>query len=289
MRRRYLALRKEVADAVREDKARAWARYVAKGARILATGDMGGSWKWAATTLQKGGPSKYVVPPVRDRDGNLLVEPGAIRERWGEHYRDLGADPEGLSRNIEYYTERLAQTLPPERPVIAALNEDISIDDVREALSKMAGNKAAGRSGVTPGLLKAALVRVKDEGGVEHDAPFLKLIWRLTSLMFAHSHVCEGQRLALIVTIFKKGDATECDNYRGISLMDSILKVLCVVMASRLSKVVETEHLIRPEQAGFRVGMECPGQMAALLEICRRCHMGPWWQSSRTWACAGGS
>ena len=55
---------------------------------------------------------------------------------------------------------------------------------------------------------------------------------------------------AKIVTIFKKGDRSQCGNYRGISLLSTAGKILAKVLLSRLQKA---ESKILPEsQCGFR-------------------------------------
>lgn len=57
-------------------------------------------------------------------------------------------------------------------------------------------------------------------------------------------------RDALIVTIFKKGDKTKCENYRGISLLSTAGKIFAHILACRLSPIAE-EALPEP-QRGFR-------------------------------------
>lgn len=47
-----------------------------------------------------------------------------------------------------------------------------------------------------------------------------------------------------------KGDATSCDNYRKVALMDIAYKVMVVAIKSRLNETVESE--IRQYQCGFR-------------------------------------
>ena len=55
---------------------------------------------------------------------------------------------------------------------------------------------------------------------------------------------------AKIVTIFKKGDRSQCGNYRGISLLSAADKILAKVLLSRLQQAA---NKILPEsQCGFR-------------------------------------
>ena len=57
---------------------------------------------------------------------------------------------------------------------------------------------------------------------------------------------------AVITVLHKKGDKTECGNYRGISLVSHAGKVLLKVVARRLSAYCEAKGLLPEEQCGFR-------------------------------------
>lgn len=73
-----------------------------------------------------------------------------------------------------------------------------------------------------------------------------------------------------VVPIFKKGDKLDPNNYRGIALINTLLKVLTKVIASRLQKICADHNLIRREQVGFIRSEECAAQAACLLESCQR-------------------
>lgn len=59
----------------------------------------------------------------------------------------------------------------------------------------------------------------------------------------------------LIIKIGKKGDLGQCSNWRGITLLNTINKVLSTIIHDRISSVLD-KHL-RKEQAGFRAGRSC--------------------------------
>ncbi|KAL6120497.1 hypothetical protein NUSPORA_02769 [Nucleospora cyclopteri] len=50
-----------------------------------------------------------------------------------------------------------------------------------------------------------------------------------------------------VVPIFKKGDRSDPTNYRGISIINTLEKVFCKILARRLATVVEKFGLIRKE------------------------------------------
>ena len=55
---------------------------------------------------------------------------------------------------------------------------------------------------------------------------------------------------SIIVPIHKKGDKTDCNSYRGISLLPSTYKILSNILLSRL--IPYAEEVIGDHQCGFR-------------------------------------
>lgn len=53
-----------------------------------------------------------------------------------------------------------------------------------------------------------------------------------------------------IIPIYKKGDKSECGNYRGISLLNTTYKVLSLTILERLKPFVE--EIEGEYQAGFK-------------------------------------
>lgn len=70
-----------------------------------------------------------------------------------------------------------------------------------------------------------------------------------------------------VVPTFKSGDRDEISNYRPISLLPVISKILEKIVASQLSRYLETNHLISDSQHGFRPKLSTE---TALLKISDR-------------------
>ena len=62
---------------------------------------------------------------------------------------------------------------------------------------------------------------------------------------------------ATIVPLHKKGDITERNTFRGISLLDVVYKVLATLMKTRIESVVELQ--IGEYQAGFSIWIRSIG------------------------------
>ena len=55
---------------------------------------------------------------------------------------------------------------------------------------------------------------------------------------------------SIIVPVYKRGDKTYCGNYRGISLLPDLYKILSNILLSRLTPYAE--EIIRDHQCGFQ-------------------------------------
>ena len=69
----------------------------------------------------------------------------------------------------------------------------------------------------------------------------------------------------LIVKIPKKGDTSDCNNWRGINLLCLVSKVFNRVILDRL--LVKVDSTLRNEQAGFRPNRSCVDQINTIRII----------------------
>jgi len=63
---------------------------------------------------------------------------------------------------------------------------------------------------------------------------------------------CESLSVGIIHALYKGGDCSQFDNYRGITVGPVLAKVFAMILESRISQWVETNDLRAKGQAGFR-------------------------------------
>jgi len=76
--------------------------------------------------------------------------------------------------------------------------------------------------------------------------------------------------ISLLIPIHKKGDKSDCNNYRGIALMSIAAKVFNKMLLNRIRDILDS-HL-RKNQNGFRSSRSTTQQILAmrrLIEMCR--------------------
>jgi hypothetical protein len=78
---------------------------------------------------------------------------------------------------------------------------------------------------------------------------FLCEIHKLVNSVWNKEELPVQWKESVIVPVYKKGDQTDCNNYRGISLLSTSYKILSDVLLSRLSEYID--EIIGDHQCGF--------------------------------------
>ena len=231
----------EVKKSMRQDK-RKWVDHLAMEAEEPAHN---GRMKEVYDITKTLSNDKHkTTNAVKDKGGNLITEGLARRKRWKEHFEEI------LNRPI------------PDDPVtdveIDPIINEISTDpitkaEIRTALRKMKNGKAGGKDEITAELLKADMNTTE------------KWLVKLFRTFWEQEKVPKTWKQGLIVKIPKKGDLTECGNWRGITLTSVPSKVFGRVLIDRIRDGVNSK--LRDEQAGFRSGRGTVEQIFILRNI----------------------
>lgn len=201
--------------------------------------------------------------PVLDKKTGELkstaVEKGKV---WAEHFGGLAIDETGNSKSESYW-----KTIMPEVesvPTRDMCNDPLTWNELTMALRATPNGKASGIDKIPGELLKLVQNEVTPTSNLG------KALWLLAESIWTQAKVPLGYRSAIVVPVPKKGDLSDPDNYRGISLISVVLKIVSKVVATRLQTIAERDNLLVKEQAGFRTMEECVAQVATLLEVVKR-------------------
>ena len=74
----------------------------------------------------------------------------------------------------------------------------------------------------------------------------------LFNTIFDYAVFPSNWRLRIITFIFKKGRRNNPSNYRGISVLSSLGKVLTGILITRIVRRIEEKFILSESQAGFR-------------------------------------
>jgi len=185
---------------------------------------------------------------IRDKHGVLLQSEEERNERWKEYFHELYNDP----------NPTLDSDLPnlPDYPNIG-VEPEISLQEVEMSIKLLKSGKAAGIDGISSEEIKAAC-----------EGQGLTVLHNLCKTIWETETVPEEWKKAVIVPIFKKKDKTDCNNYRGVSLLCHCSKIFTRILLQRMRN--RTEEILSEEQAGFRANRSTIDQIFTLRQMAEK-------------------
>lgn len=122
------------------------------------------------------------------------------------------------------------------------LDGDFEVNEILAVIYKMKSGKAPGPDRIPAEFFK--------------NAPLL-MINKLKEIfddILNSERAPEHFQKAIVIPLFKKGDANDVNNYRAITCMNTVAKIFAGVMNNRLTHWLEENSVLRECQAGFRKG-----------------------------------
>ena len=158
----------------------------------------------------------------------MLTNEEEVRQRWKEHFAEVLNRP---------HPEQVADVLPEAESTEEIPSGPITKAEIRSAIISMTSGKAPGVDDITTELLKADMTSTVN---VLHD--LFRTIW------YSETVPADWSK-NLIVRLAKKGDLTKCGNWRGITLMPVVAKVMGKVLIRRIADGVDEK--LRKESGGL--------------------------------------
>ena len=238
--------RQEARKAVRDNKD----RWFSTKADKAQEGRLGGKIVWRSICdMQHAcrGLRPRRVGNIKDEEGRPCTSTEEKQQRWKRHFANL------LNIESHYSVAELDKIRQrPMRPQPADLP---TLDELMDAVGKMKNKKAGGSSGILPEMVKVAC----------RDPDFEELLLHLVHTTWKEGSVPKDWTDAVIVPIPKKGDLSNCDNWRGISLLDVVGKVTARILQDRLQQLAKEE--LPDSQCSFRRGRDCSDMIFAVRQL----------------------
>uniref|UniRef100_A0A8D8Y198 Craniofacial development protein 2 n=1 Tax=Cacopsylla melanoneura TaxID=428564 RepID=A0A8D8Y198_9HEMI len=185
---------------------------------------------------------------VKSKNGEILFKPEKVSERWKEYIEELYEGEEIM--NEEKYIENECEV---DEDMIGPPIDRSEFDNALKALSD---KKATGIDEIPGELLKNAGEEMKN------------CLFELIKEIYEEGEIPEDFIKSKTITIPKKGNATECSNYRTIALLSHASKILLNVVKNRMKTKVEER--LEEDQFGFRKGKGTREGILALRMILER-------------------
>ena len=149
------------------------------------------------------------ISVIKDEKGKIPTQKEDVTNRWMEYCAKLYRDNHDQDPLLIQELESIA---PPLRS--KGNHNDVLPTEVRKAVGKLKNNKGVGIDGIPAELIK--------QGGEK----LLERVGQLIDTIWSSEKIPDEWTKAILVTMPKKGDLLNCANYRTISMIPHLSKVL---------------------------------------------------------------
>ena len=243
----HKAQRKLCTKSTRKAKRRFWAKAAAELEEDFSHNRAANAYKRLRPYIHS---STRTASDLKDKKGRVLTSAEDKIERWAEHYGSLLSTDRTVDEKTLQWQDPDADAnkvpLPvPEPPP--------SLQEVREVVHRLKKGRAPGACQISAEMLQYGGTAVTEW---LHDV--ISAAWR-------HERTPQDWRHAVMVTIFKKGDMRDCDNYRGLSLQSVPGKVYALLLLKKVAKIMDSTVL--ECQSGFRPGRSTADHLFSLNQL----------------------
>ncbi|CAD6197841.1 unnamed protein product [Caenorhabditis auriculariae] len=179
----------------------------------------------------------------------------ALKDKNG-HLKTSRKEMEDLT--VDYYTRLFQSSVAVPRSATPPAEEEPPIieEEVAHAIRRLKNGTAAGPDNISTEILKS--------GG---DA-LNRLLAKRFSTYLKNNEIPEQWKVSKTILIPKKGDLTDLNNFRPISLLSVVYKLFTKIIVNRLEK--KLDDFQPPSQAGFRRNFCCLDHIHTLTQVVER-------------------
>ena len=208
---------------------------------IEETIQKGKGFKSAKKRLSTGKPQ---MTALKEEDGTVTRCRDRIVDRARDFYEKLYSSDINNNETLE---EELtirdnSQNVP-----------EITPNEVERTIQQLKRNKTPGEDNITPDVLKDASPSIR------------KILAKLYTECLRQNMIPKSWHRAIVMLLHKKGDQKDLANYRPISLLSALYKLLTKIITNRISRQLD-ENQPR-EQAGFRSGYSTMDHLQAMHQL----------------------
>ena len=176
-------------------------------------------------------------PCMKSQDGQMKMQLADRLKLWKEYCEKL--------LNAENVWDGLLEVEQNVGPV-----KEITVEEVRTAISKQKNGKAPGPSGVPIEAIRLCNVE--------------SVLAKIGNDMMNGEGMPNSWRRSVLIPLYKgKGDAKECTSYRSLKMLEHAMKVLERVFEERIRQIVEINEI----QMGFMPGKGTIDAIFAVRQI----------------------
>ena len=229
-RQRYSDLNKRVKHAVKEAKRKQFDEKIKLLEEQYQKHDSHNLFK---TVKELEGKPKKQLSAIKDDKGVKQFKQENVLKLWKEHFE------KHLNTSFDHDENALHSLNAAQDENVESVPE-ITVEEIKTAISKMKNRKAPGADQITSEVLKA--------GGEKMIAILEKIFNKILS---SEKTPMDFSKM-IVSPVYKKGDKLLRDNYRAIALLSIPGKVFLKILLERMKTNVDRK--LKESQYGFRAG-----------------------------------
>ena len=245
----YKEQRNKIRDVIRQSRKRFLDDYFSKNITNIKN-----TWKGIKSLIKinnsnRGQPSSLMV------NNKLISEPKQVAETFNEYFSSIA---DKLQNKIKHVDKDFSSYLKKANP----FNFFIMPTNVLEVINNindLSSNKALGPHSIPTDIFHLIKLNVA------------KPLTDIINLSFEEGIYIDYLKIAKVIAVFKeKGCNLDSSNYRPISLLSNINKIIEKLMHERLYSFLEKHKCIYELQFGFRTGHSTNHALTDLTEAIRK-------------------
>ena len=210
-----------------------------------------GLWKVFGNILSKNKNKNSKINQLKSNN-KTIKDPKEISNTFNNFFCNIGPD---LAKSFNNFTDSQHKEYLGEQSNQSMYMRKTNTQEVLDLISKLESKKSSGHDGLSSKFIKLC-------------SPFLSVILaNIFNQSITNGVYPDSLKIARVSPIHKKGDVTDPNNYRPISVLNLLNKIFEKIIHKRLYKYLTKFNLIYKYQFGFREGYST---MHALVELTDR-------------------
>ena len=273
-------LNKLIRSKIRAVKKKKFENFIKHGCDVLKSGNHREGWKWLTKVANLNEKKRQEIPLADPITKCIIADPiikarmirdhlEALAKKEGEDpddHQEYEETPVDHPKRLKLITDFI--TAVDKKPCLTAVakmtDEPIKWNEIRETLKRSRNYKAASADNLPVEIYKVAVEDHKCK------TPLGRVLLLLMNKCLENGFTPTQWMDNIVVLIFKKGNPEDLENYRGITLINTLCKVYAKILADRLSNINAEFNIIRKEQTGFIKGEVGLNTVSSVVEICER-------------------
>ena len=184
------------------------------------------------------------------------VDPIKISNAFGEHFATVGSKISIKGRKSKHKIDHyLNKIVPQEKSVFLT---PCTKEEIKKLINELPNKSSSGHDEITNTLLKELSDQILDP------------LTYIFNLSLSEGTFPTEMKIADVSPLFKGGNKQLLDNYRPISLLPTISKILEKIMYTHIYQFLDQNHTFFKSQYGFRKKHSCEHAVTELIgEICK--------------------